>query len=174
MTTTLFIATSLDGYIAGPDDDLSWLFTDADYGFEEFYQSVDTLIMGRGTYDVVRGMGKWPYKGKRTLVVTRSEKLEITTPDTAYFNGSLQDLEKLLKEQGVKRSWLVGGGELVAGYLNAGLVEEVNVSVHPVLLGKGVPLFPSGFPKTLLELIEAEAFDSGLVQIKYKIKRKKS
>jgi dihydrofolate reductase len=174
MLTTLFIATSLDGYIAGPDDDMSWLFTDADYGFDEFYTTVDTLIMGRGTYDVVRSMGRWPYHGKRTLVVTRNEKIEVTTPDTAYFNGSLGDLEKMLKEQGVKRSWLVGGGELVAGYLEQGLVEEVNVSVHPVLLGKGVPLFPAGFPKTQLELIDAEAFDSGLVQIRYRIKPRKA
>lgn len=171
MLTTLFIATSLDGYIAGPDDDMSWLFTDTDYGFDEFYQSVDTLIMGRGTYDVVRKMGRWPYNGKRTLVVTRSEKLEISTPDTAYFNGSLEALEGMLKEQGVKRSWLVGGGELVAGYLNHGLVEEVVVSVHPVLLGKGVPLFPTSIPRTRLELLGAEAYDSGLVQIKYKIKK---
>lgn len=172
MLTTLFIATSLDGYIAGPDDDVSWLFTDADYGFDEFYSSIDTLIMGRGTYDVVRKLGRWPYNGKRTLVVTRSEKLDITTPDTAYFNGSLQDLEKLLKEQGVKNSWLVGGGELVAGYLNAHLVEQVVVSVHPVLLGHGVPLFPTEIPRTRLELINAEAYDSGLVQLKYKIKLK--
>jgi dihydrofolate reductase len=170
--TTLFIATSLDGYIAGPDDDLSWLFTDKDYGFDEFYASVDTLIMGRGTYDVVRKMGSWPYKGKRTMIVTRSPKIEISTPDTAYFNGSLQQLEDLLSEQGVKRSWLVGGGELVASYLDAKLVEEVVVSVHPVLLGTGVPLFPSGFPKTRLTLVNAEAFDSGLVQIRYKVKVK--
>ena len=168
--TTLFIATSLDGYIAGPDDDLSWQFTDNDYGFDEFYQSVDTLIMGRGTYDVVRGMGRWPYSGKRTLVVTRSEKLDITTADTAYFNGSLVELEKMLKEQGVKRSWLVGGGELVKGYLEGKLVEEVVVSVHPVLLGKGVPLFPGGFPQTSLKLLDAEAFDSGLVQLRYSVK----
>jgi dihydrofolate reductase len=167
--TTLFIATSLDGYIAGPDDDLSWLFTDTDYGFDEFFESVDTLIMGRGTYDVVRKMGKWPYRGKRTMVVTRSEKIEITTADTAYFNGSLKNLEELLKEQGTKRSWLVGGGELVAGYLEEGLIEEVVVSVHPVILGKGVQLFPPGIQKTKLSLINAEAFDSGLVQLRYKV-----
>lgn len=171
MLTTLFIATSLDGYIAGPDDDMSWLFTDKDYGFDEFYETVDTLIMGRGTYDVIRKMGKWPYGGKRTLVVTRSEKIEVTTPDTAYFNGSLEDLEKLLKEQGTKRSWLVGGSELISGYLKNHLVEEVVVSVHPVILGKGVELFPSGIPKTKLSFVSAEAFDSGLVQLRYKIKR---
>lgn len=172
MVTTLFIATSLDGYIAGPDDDLSWLFTDEDYGFDEFYNTVDTLIMGRGTYDVVRSMGKWPYRGKRTLVVTRNEKIEITTPDTAYFNGSLNDLEKLLREQGTKRSWLVGGGELVSGYLESRNVEEVVVSVHPVILGKGVPLFPQGIQRTKLKLENAEAFDSGLVQLRYSVVKK--
>ena len=170
MLTTLFIATSLDGYIAGPDDDVSWLFTDADYGFDEFYTTVDTLIMGRGTYSVLQKMGRWPYHDKRTMVVTRSEKLEITTPNTAYFNGPLVQLEELLKEQGVKRSWLVGGGELIASYLNEHLVEEVVVSVHPILLGHGVPLFPTSIPSTRLHLIGAESFDSGLVQLKYKIK----
>lgn len=170
MLTTLFIATSLDGYIAGPDDDVSWQFTDADYGFDEFYNTIDTLIMGRGTYSVLQRMGRWPYHDKRTMVVTRSAKLEITTPNTAYFNGSLTDLENLLKEQGVKRSWLVGGGELVASYLNEHLVEEVVVSVHPMLLGKGVPLFPTSIPSVKLELIAAESYDSGLVQLKYKIK----
>ena len=128
--------------------------------------------MGRGTYDVLRRLGRWPYHGKRTMVVTRSEKLEITTPDTAYFNGSLKDLESLLREQGVKNSWLVGGGELVAGYLNEHLVEQVVVSVHPVLLGKGVPLFPTAIPRQMLELLSAEAYDSGLVQLKYKVKLK--
>lgn len=172
MLTTLFIATSLDGYIAGPDDDVSWLFTDADYGFEEFYSTIDTLIMGRGTYDVLRRMGRWPYHGKRTMVVTRSPKLDIWTPDTAFFNGSLQSLEQLLKEQGVKNSWLVGGGELVASYLNEHLVEQVVVSVHPVLLGHGVPLFPTEIPRQRLELLNAEAYDSGLVQLKYKVKLK--
>jgi dihydrofolate reductase len=171
VVTTLFIATSLDGYIAGPDDELSWLFTDKDFGFEEFYSTIDTLIMGRGTYDVIRKMGRWPYSGKRTLVVTRSEKIEITTSDTAYFNGSLQDLEKLLLEQGTKRSWLVGGSELVSAYLSHNLVEEVVASVHPVILGKGVELFPSGIPKTKLSLVSADAFDGGLVQLRYKIKK---
>ncbi len=169
MTTTLFIATSLDGFIAGPDDDLSWLFTDTDYGFDEFYASVDALIMGRGTYDVVCRLGKWPYGGKKTVVVTSKQNLEVNTPDTTCFNGELSDLAKLLEEQGAKNVWLVGGGELVVSFLHASLIDQVSVSLHPVLLGEGVRLFPKVFPETILELIDAQSFESGLVQLNYRI-----
>lgn len=170
MLTTLFIATSLDGYIAGPDDDLSWLFTDADYGFDNFFASVETLIMGRGTYEVVKTFGRWPYSGKTAIVVSRKADVKVTTPGTKLHTGSLVELKAELEETGAKNVWLVGGGELVTSYLQEKLVDRVVVSLHPVLLGKGVPLFPGGFPKTLLELEEAESFDSGLVQLSYKIK----
>ena len=174
MVTTLFIATSLDGYIAGPDDDVSWLFTDADYGFDHFYEGVDALVMGKGTYNVVRGLGKWPYAGKKTVVVTTKGDFKATTPDTAIFNGDLHDLADRLADSGVKRLWLVGGGELVVSFLKEHLIQEVVVSLHPVLLGKGVPLFPGMFPKTILELREAESFESGLVQLTYGIAKKPS
>ena len=170
MIATLFIATSLDGYIAGPDDDLSWLFTDADYGFSHFYEGVDALIMGRGTYDVVRKMGPWPYNGKKTVVVTSKGDKSVNTPDTTVFDGDLTVLCQSLVDEGKDRVWLVGGGELVVSFLNAGLIQEVVVSLHPVLLGQGVPLFPGKFPKTILELIDAESFDNGLVQLNYRVK----
>ena len=169
VTTTLFIATSLDGFIAGPDDDLSWLFTDTDYGFDDFYSSVDALVMGRGTYDVVRKLGKWPYAGKRTVVVTNKENLETPTPDTEGFNGELKELSTTLAESGVKHCWLVGGGELVVSCLHAGLIDTVTVSMHPVLLGQGVRLFPGSFPVTMLEFTDAQSFDSGLIQLNYRV-----
>ena len=170
MTTTLFIATSLDGYIAGPDDDLSWLFTDADYGFANFVETVDTLVMGRGTYEVVNRLGKWPYNGKTTFVVSRTPDLKITTEDTSVHSGSLPELQGIIEESGADVVWLVGGGELVTSYLKEKLIDRLVVSLHPVMLGKGVPLFPGGFPKTVLDLEEAESFDSGLVQLSYRIR----
>lgn len=170
MTTTLFIATSLDGYIAGPDDDMSWLFTDADYGFDNFFATVDTLVMGRGTYEVVNRIGKWPYAGKKTFVVTRKADVKIATADTLMHAGTLPELKTQLEESGANVVWLVGGGELVTSALKEGFVDRVVVSLHPILLGKGVPLFPGGFPQTVLELDEAESFDSGLVQLSYRIK----
>jgi len=169
VTVTLFIATSLDGYIAGPDDDLSWLFTDADYGFSSFYDGVDTLIMGRGTYEVVCKFGDWPYKGKKSVVVSRKGDIDPSTPDTKIYSEDLPGLVKLLDSQEAKSVWLVGGGELVRSFLAAGLIDRITVSLHPVLLGKGIPLFPGGFPKTMLLFDSSHAFDSGLVQLNYNV-----
>jgi len=169
VTVILFIAASLDGYIAGPDDDLSWLFTDADYGFSRFFSGVDTLIMGRGTYEVIRSFGDWPYPGKRTVVVSRSSALNIETPETELFSGDLPELISQLTEDESQRVWLVGGGELVRSFLEQGLLDEISVSMHPILLGKGVPLFPGGFRRTLLLLKDTTVFDGGLVQLNYHV-----
>ena len=169
MTVILFIAASLDGYIAGPDDDLSWLFTDADYGFSSFYSGVDTLVMGRGTYEVIRTFGEWPYPGKRTIVVSRSPSLNLETPDTELYCEDLPGLVTRLAEEGCERVWLVGGGELVRSFLEQGLLDEISVSMHPILLGTGVPLFPGGFRRTLLLLKDTAVFDGGLVQLNYHV-----
>lgn len=169
MTIILFIAASLDGYIAGPDDDLSWLFTDADFGFSNFYAGVDTLVMGRGTYEVIRSFGDWPYPGKRTFVVSRSSGLEITTPQTELFCDGLPDLVARMETDGAERVWLVGGGELVRSFLEQELLDEITVSMHPILLGTGVPLFPGGFRRTMLLLKDTTVFDGGLVQLNYHV-----
>lgn len=169
MTVTLFIATSLDGYIAGPDDDLSWLFTDADYGFSSFFAGVDTLVMGRGTYDVVRTMGPWPYEGKTTIVVSRKGDVKVETPETEVYSADLPGLLNHLGSDGRKNVWLVGGGELVRSFLAQGLLDRITVSLHPVLLGDGVPLFPGGFPRTMLLLESTKEFDGGLVRLDYHV-----
>ncbi|MFZ4507281.1 MAG: dihydrofolate reductase family protein [Fimbriimonas sp.] len=169
MRVTLFIATSLDGYIAGPDDDLSWLFTDGDYGFTDFLSEQDALVMGRGTYDVIRTFGDWPYPGKKVVVVSRTEGIKTDTPNTTAYGGELIELVEQLRDEGAEKVWLVGGGELVRSFLSEGLLDQIVVSLHPVLLGTGVPLFPDGFPRTLLHLEEAESYESGLVQITYSV-----
>jgi dihydrofolate reductase len=169
VTVILFIAASLDGYIAGPDDDLSWLFTDADYGFSSFYGEVDTLVMGRGTYEVIRSFGDWPYPGKRNVVVSRSADIEVDTPETELFCRELPELLGRLSAEGCNRVWLVGGGELVRSFLEQGLLDEITVSMHPILLGKGVPLFPGGFRRTLLLLKDTKTFEGGLVQLNYHV-----
>jgi len=169
VTVTLFIATSLDGYIAGPDDDLSWLFTDADYGFSNFFAGVDTLIMGRGTYDVVRTLGAWPYAGKKTMVVSRKADLLVETPETELYSGDLPGLIDRLAQEGCLNVWLVGGGELVRSFLEKELLDRITVSLHPILLGTGVPLFPGGFRPTMLLLENTKSFDGGLVQLNYHV-----
>ena len=169
MTVILFIAASLDGYIAGPDDDLSWLFTDADYGFSSFYGGIDTLIVGRGTYEVIRTFGEWPYRGKRTIVVSRTTNLKVDTPDTELYCGELPELIARLSDEERHKVWLVGGGELVRSFLEKGLLDEISVSMHPILLGTGVPLFPGGFRRTLLLLKDTKVFEGGLVQLNYHV-----
>ena len=169
MTVILFIAASLDGYIAGPDDDLSWLFTDADYGFSRFFTGIDTLVMGRGTYDVICSFGVWPYPGKRTIVVSRSPDFEVEPEDAELYCGDLPGLIEKLSSEDRQRVWLVGGGELVRSFLEQGLLDEISVSMHPILLGKGVPLFPGGFRRTLLLLKDTTVFDGGLVQLNYHV-----
>ena len=169
VTVTLFIAASLDGYIAGPDDDLSWLFTDADYGFSSFYADVDTLIMGRGTYDVVKTFGEWTYSAKRTIVVSRSGDVKIDTPTTELFSADLPGLIEHLQETKADNVWLVGGGELVRSFLEQGLLDQITVSMHPILLGTGVPLFPGGFRRTMLLLKDTTVFEGGLVQLNYHV-----
>ncbi len=169
MSVILFIAASLDGYIAGPDDDLSWMFTDADFGFSDFYSDVDTLIMGRGTYEVVRSYLDWPYPGKRVIVVSRNPDNEADTPLTEIYSDDLADLLTRLDGEGAKKIWLVGGGELVQSFLKRDLLDEITVSMHPILLGNGVSLFLGGFPRTMLMLKDMKSYEGGLVQLNYHV-----
>ncbi len=145
------------------------MFTDADYGFSRFFGEVETLIMGRGTYEVIRSLGEWPYANKRTIVVSRSPELEIDTPTTELYSAELPELMERLETESCHKVWLVGGGELVRSFLEKGLLDEITVSMHPLLLGKGVPLFPGGFRRTMLLLKDTTVFDGGLVQLNYHV-----
>ena len=161
----LYIATSLDGYVAGPDDDLDWLFTDADYGYEAFYAGVDRVVMGRRTYEVVRSFGGWPYVGKRGFVFTnRPAELE---PGVEAVSGDPAEIAPRLAEGAQGDIWLVGGGELASQFRQAGLVDRYVLSVHPVMLGSGSPLFPRELPPEQLELTAHHVWPNGLVQLTY-------
>ncbi len=162
----LFIATSLDGYIAGPNDALDWLFSDADYGYDAFIAGVDTIAMGRRTYEVVRGLGEWPYAGQATWVFTRRERM----PHDASVNFTSKPPEDWLR--GIEASpgrdvWVAGGGELIRDFLNARLVDEMTIAVHPIVLGGGIPLFPPGSPRHRLRLAQVNSYPSGLVSSTY-------
>lgn len=162
---TLFIATSLDGYVAAPGDDLGWLFTDADYGYEAFYEGIDCVVMGRRTFDVVRSFGGWPYAGKRSYVFTH-RPIDPHDEVTAV-EGPPAEVMPRLAAQASGDIWLVGGGELAASFRDASLIDRYVLSVHPVLLGDGVRLFPRALPLEQLRLQEHHAFPNGLVQLTY-------
>ncbi|WP_256009809.1 dihydrofolate reductase family protein [Desertivirga xinjiangensis] len=170
---SLFIATSLDGYIAKPNDDLSFLKLvekeGEDYGYAEFTSRIDTCIIGRKTYDyVVKEIGVSHYdNGERDIyVITRTERPDVGR--IKFYTGNLPDLiEKLRSEEG-KNIYCDGGAEIINEFLKTDLVDEMIISVVPILLGNGTKLFQDGRPEQTLEFMSAKTFDTGLVQLHYK------
>ncbi|MFV2041226.1 MAG: dihydrofolate reductase family protein [Candidatus Hydrothermarchaeales archaeon] len=163
----LFIATSLDGYIADEDGGVDWLFTDGDYGYNEFIDSVDTLLIGRKTYDQILTFGSWPYKGEKCYVFTRSKT---TKPDNnVLFSKEPVKLTDKLLEGGGKNIWLVGDSDIISLLFNNALIHRIVLSVHPIVLGKGIPLFKNINKITELQLVKSHTYENGLVQLQYSL-----
>jgi dihydrofolate reductase len=170
--TVLYIAASLDGYIAAPGDDLSFLSPvqreGEDYGYGAFVETVDTVVMGRKTYDWVMGqVPEFPHADKTAYIITRRPRPPIG--NTYFYNGSLKDLFHRLKSEPGKNIFIDGGAEIVNELLRDRLIDEIILSVIPVLLGAGTRLFQDGRPGQKLEFIEAKGYESGLLQIRYKL-----
>ena len=168
-SVVLYIATSLDGFIARSDGRVDWLFTDEDYGYSAFFETIDTLIMGRKTYEQVLSFGEWPYSGKQTYVFTH-RNLKTERDDVVFVSGKPDSVLSQFKAKGFSRIWLVGGAELTTSFLRAGLVDEYIISVHPVLLGDGIPLFSSSIPEEELVLVKSTQYPRGLLQVHYEKK----
>jgi len=173
---SLFIAMSLDGYIAKPNDDLSYLKlvekAGEDYGYEEFTSKIDTIIIGRKTYDyVLNEIGASHYdNGQRDIyVITRTERPQVGR--TIFYTGDLTELVDRLKLEDGKNIYCDGGAEVINELLKHELIDEFIISVIPVLLGDGTRLFKDGRPDQTLEFITAKTFDTGLVQLYYKRKK---
>jgi dihydrofolate reductase len=162
----VFIAMSLDGFIARPDGGLGWLdrFHNEEHGYGKFFASVDALVIGRGTYDTVLGFAAWPYVGKRVIVCTHRSASPAHGEE--LWSGPPRALAERLDREGVRRVYL-DGGELIRGFLREGLIDELTIDVVPIVLGAGRPLFASGLPELPLRLLEANTFPSGLVQLRY-------
>jgi dihydrofolate reductase len=161
----LYIAASLDGYIARQSGAVDWLFTDQDYGYTAFFANVDTVLMGRKTYEQVLSFGIYPYQGTRGFVFSRRTR----SPDAnvTFISGDLASFVPELKRAPGKSIWLVGGSEIVAECVRHDLVDAFILSVHPIILGTGLPLFLPGLPELPLQLVQVEHFSSGLVQMSY-------
>ncbi|NGM66875.1 dihydrofolate reductase family protein [Sphingobacterium sp. SGR-19] len=173
---SLFIAMSLDGYIAKPNDDLSFLKLvekeGEDYGYTEFTSQIDTIIIGRRTYDyVVKEIGASHYdNGQRDIyVITRTERPQVGR--TVFYTRSLTELVDRLKSETGKHIYCDGGAEVIHELLKDDLIDEFIISVIPVLLGSGTRLFKDGRPEQILEFIKAKTFETGLMQLHYKRKK---
>ena len=170
----LYIASSLDNFIAGENGSIEWLFSDADYGYAKFYDSIDTILVGRKTYEQSLTFDEYPYTGKRVYVFTHNAKAEgikKRMPGIQYIDNNILDfVTNLIKEPNSNKDiWLLGGGEIVSMLLNADLVDEIILSIHPIILGKGIPLFKNIEKRINLRLRESVSFESGLVQLRYHI-----
>lgn len=173
MRVVLYIAQSLDGYIADADGGVGFLdafhVDGEDYGYDAFFSGVDTLLMGRKTYAHVLAMGPWPYGERRTVVLTKGALVDVPTPAVRTFSGDPAELVDELRASGADRAWLIGGGEVVRAFLDADLVDEMQIFTVPRVLGEGVRLFPSSTRGArAMTLAKCETFATGLIGAHYR------
>ena len=160
---------SLDGYIARKNGDIDWLAgdgsePDADLGYDEFYESIDTVIMGRKTYDQVLTFGEYPYKGTKGYVYT-SEK-RVNNEDVVFTDENAEDLiDKFRKEEG-KDIWLIGGAGVIDNFIKKDLIDEYIVAVIPCILGEGISLFKDNNPELKLKLMKHQTVN-GIAMLYY-------
>ncbi|MBL0741520.1 dihydrofolate reductase family protein [Chryseolinea lacunae] len=162
----LNLALSLDGFIAGPQGEYDWCFTDADYGMTNFLNSIDTTVMGGKSYRLLLQYGP-PYPEYTNYVFTRTEK-GTPYPNVVFTSDDIPDVVRALKEKDGKNIWLFGGAEIIHPLLEEDLVDELMLSIHPLLLGDGLPLFRKLNERKLFKLTDTIAYPSGLVQLYYK------
>lgn len=166
----LYIATSLDGYIARANGDVDWLSIvedeQEDYGYNDLYHSIDTALMGRKTYEQILQFGEFPYKGKRCYVIS-TQDIE-NTDDVIFVHNDVGDFLRSLTNEVGSNIWLIGGAELIKYFYENDLIDEYIISIIPVVLGEGIPLFIGCRKEQKLELTYTETYASGLVQVHYK------
>ena len=170
----LQLAVSLDGFIEGPNGEFDWCFTDQDYGLSDFFKRIDSLIIGRKSYEVMQSMGEqeaMPGFPKLTQYVV-SNSLKEVPADAVLVSGDIVAEVRRIKALAGKDIWLFGGAALTTTLLNDGLVDEISLAVHPILLGSGKPLFQGIKGRVGLELIETKAYSTGLVSLTYKLNQR--
>ena len=167
----LQVAVSLDGFIEGPNGEIDWCFTDQDYGLNNFFKQIDTLFIGRKTYELMLRMGENASPGfpkfKEYIFSTTLEKVK---DDAVLIKGNIESEVKKIKNENGKDIWLFGGGSLTTSLMDLSLVDEVWLAVHPVVLGGGKPLFPEIKKRVDLKLLDTKVYSTGLVFLKYVIK----
>ena len=166
----LYIAMSLDGYIATPDNGLEFLSLveekDQDYSYKDFVNTVDTVIVGRKSYDKVLSMGlEYPHTDKELYIITRTPRP--TVGSTTFYTGDLNELVSGLKRKDGKDIYVDGGAEIANEMLSENLIDEFYISVIPILLGNGISLFNNSRPQVRLKLISTKSYNKGLVQLHY-------
>lgn len=166
---SIYIAASIDGYIARKDDSLDWLDRvggfDDDYGFKKHVDNIDALIIGRKTYEVATTVPD-PYPGKRVIVLSNS--LNSVRSDMELYCGDLTDLLSSLHKDGIQHIW-IDGGKTISQFLALQIVDTITLSIIPIILGSGIPLFNPIDKEIACKAISSQTYPSGLIQLKYEI-----
>ena len=169
------IATSADGYIARPDGDIDWLTSrpapKGFYGMGAFVRSIDTKLIGRKTYEMSLRLGATFDAKTHTVVFSRRAPPPGAPSAVEFVSGEIAPFVRRLREEPGKDIWLMGGGELIASFLDARAIDEFVISVVPVFIGDGIPLIARRHRHERLELLSSERFDDGVVQLHYRVGR---
>lgn len=166
----LGLAVSLDGYIAGPNGEYDWCFTDQDYGMSDFFKKIDSLFIGRKSYELALSMGDVEMPGFPKLTeYVFSNTLDKVKPGAILIKENIEAEVKRIKNEPGKDIWLFGGASLTASLLKMGLVDVLGLAVHPILLGGGKPLFQHFDTRIKLKLTECKTYSSGLVSLEYEV-----
>jgi len=171
MKCSVFIATSIDGFIARTDGALDWLPADAEpHGYDEFIATIDALVIGRKTFDTVMTFDTWPY-GTKPVVVLSNTLSEVTVPAGAVcdvMSGTPHEIVDRLTQRGMSHLY-IDGGVTIQHFLEAGLIQRLTITRIPVLLGSGIPLFGPLSRDVRLEHVATRSYPSGLVQSEYQV-----
>lgn len=164
----VYIAQSLDGYIATPEGGIDWLrpFDNVDYGYAAFTREIGTVVMGRASYDLARSFGEWPYDNMRSLVIT-SRPLDDAPPTVARVGADIPRLVTALRAAGGKDVWIMGGAQTINAFLAAEAIDRIDLFTVPTLLGRGIRLFDDTRPEQGLRLLSSQTYDKGLARLSY-------
>jgi dihydrofolate reductase len=160
----LNLAVSLDGFIEGPNGEFDWCFTDQDYGMKDFLGRIDAIFFGRRSYEVLLQTEKNPYPGLAKFVFSRTWS---TAEGVTIIHDNLQASIQEIKNGPGKDIWLFGGAQVTGNLMNLGLVDELQLAVHPILLGRGKPLLANLENRTSLRLVDTKTYSTVLVQFFY-------
>ena len=168
-----YAAASLDGFIATPDGGIDWLppieSGGEDYGYYDFYASVDAILMGSATYEKILRHAAWPYPGKPCWVFTRQRRYaKSSTDDVTFTAASPTHIAEEIDGLGLKRAWLVGGGKLAASFRERGFISSYGLCIVPTILGGGIPLLEARGALDRLTLTGCQAYPDGAVMVWYR------
>lgn len=166
------IAMSLDGKIARADGSFDWLerYPPQEFGFDALMAGIDAILMGRDTYEVVRGFGEWPYGGKATIVMTHRPLVD-PPPAVEARSGDLAMVAAELEARGYRRVWIEGGAQVIRGMIAAGKLDVLEMAIVPIVLGDGIPLIAPGTPELKLTLVSCEPRSGGALHLVYRAAR---